>query len=127
MKRFIDRLMARLGYVPVEQVNNLRAAIDGLTKSIDIRAASVPLKIEVDDSQVREVLALLEQVVGAAAAAELALSRVRDAAPRAEEALAAANRLAGFQKLAQQTSSIGTRLISEAAAAEARKESRQTD
>jgi hypothetical protein len=115
MKRFINRLMARLGYVPA-------AALDALAKP-----GSVPLKIEVDDSQVREALELLKQMTGAAAAAELALSRVRDAAPRAEEALAAANRLAGFQKLAQQTSSIGTRLISEAAAAEARKESRQTD
>ncbi len=64
MKRYINRLMARLGYMPA-------AALGALAKH-----ASIPLKIEIDDSQVRETLALLERVEAAALAAEASLDRV---------------------------------------------------
>jgi len=143
MKRYINRLMARLGYVPVEQVDNLRAAIDGLTKSIDIQATSVPLKIEVDDSQVRESLALLEQLTPAALAAEARLAKLwsiqeamqcRQASNGSGgvcgpsgSASESASRTAALNELGEQSGAIGIRVINEASAAAGQTESRQTD
>ncbi|MRW82931.1 hypothetical protein GJ698_02350 [Pseudoduganella sp. FT26W] len=64
IRKHLDTFMAKLGYVPA-------AALDALAKP-----GSIPLKIEVDDSQVRKTLVLLEQVTPAALAAEAALAKL---------------------------------------------------
>ncbi|TFW15933.1 hypothetical protein [Duganella callida] len=65
MKKIIDRLMAKLGYVPA-------AALDAL--------AFTPLKIEIDTSQVSDALTLLEKVISVAQKAEVAVAAVSAAA-----------------------------------------------
>jgi hypothetical protein len=128
MKRYINRLMARLGYVPA---------------ATQVAATSIPLKIEVDSSQVRETLALLEQVTPAALAAEAALAKLWNIQEAMQYCQArtgsggvcspigsgseSPSRTAALNQLGEQSGASGIRVLNEASAVAGQKESRQTD
>jgi hypothetical protein len=83
MRHLINRLMAKLGYVPA-------AALDYLAKP-----GAIPLKIEIDSSQVSTALVLLQQVVDVAQQAEAAVQRLNVVAGTAPATGAAASGLSG--------------------------------
>jgi hypothetical protein len=94
----IDALMARFGYVPAASVPS---------------PTSIPLKIEVDNTGVRETLALLEQVAAAAREAEAGTTKVAECLER----MSLHQLIADSISHAQRTSSDASRAAKEAAAA----------
>lgn len=81
--KLINRLMAKLGYVPAAALNALAAP------------GTIPLKIEIDSSQLGETLALLERVIAVAQEAEAAIHRLNVAAGTEPASGASASGLPG--------------------------------